>query len=200
MASTLKITSFLIAGIVIGISPLAKLFPVSSISLYALYALMFLIGIMIGGDTRAWETLRSIDRRIFLIPVVIAVGSLVGAGFVGLFLKGINLRTSLAAGSGFGYYSASAIVAAKLGGASAGSVTLLVNVFREMATLILSPFFRRYFGVLSPVASGGATAMDTTLAVITRASGKEYVPIALFSGFILTIAAPLLVGFILTSF
>jgi uncharacterized membrane protein YbjE (DUF340 family) len=77
-------------------------------------------------------------------------------------------------------------------------VALLSNIFREVATLLTTPILVRYFGKLAGIASGGATAMDTTLPVISRYSGKEYAIIALFSGIVLTILVPFLVTFILT--
>jgi uncharacterized membrane protein YbjE (DUF340 family) len=54
------------------------------------------------------------------------------------------------------------------------------------------------FGKLGPVVAGGATAMDTTLPIITRSSGNEYGIIAVFSGVVLTVLVPFIVTFILT--
>ncbi|MEM4521378.1 MAG: LysO family transporter, partial [Candidatus Bathyarchaeia archaeon] len=42
----------------------------------------------------------------------------------------------------------------------------------------------------APIAIGGATAMDTTLPIITRFCGQDSIIIALTSGFILTLIAP----------
>jgi uncharacterized membrane protein YbjE (DUF340 family) len=63
---------------------------------------------------------------------------------------------------------------------------------------LLTPILVKYFGNLAGIASGGATAMDTTLPVITRYSGKSYAVVAVFSGIVLTILVPFLVTFILT--
>ena len=62
----------------------------------------------------------------------------------------------------------------------------------------MTSVFVKYFGKLAPIASGGATSMDTTLPVITKFTGTEYAIIAVFSGTVLTIIVPFLVTFILT--
>jgi uncharacterized membrane protein YbjE (DUF340 family) len=68
-----------------------------------------------------------------------------------------------------------------------------------VATLLLTPLFVKYFGKLAGIMSGGATAMDTTLPIITRYSGKDYAIISLFSGIVLTILVPVIITFILHS-
>jgi len=65
-------------------------------------------------------------------------------------------------------------------------------------TLIGSPVLSKYFGKLAPIASGGATSIDTTLPIITRYSGKEYAVIAVFSGTVLTIIVPFTVTLFLS--
>jgi uncharacterized membrane protein YbjE (DUF340 family) len=57
-----------------------------------------------------------------------------------------------------------------------------------------------FFGKLAPVASGGATSMDSTLPIIVTASGKEYAMISVFSGIVLTILVPFLVPFVYSIF
>ncbi|HHX31278.1 MAG TPA: lysine exporter LysO family protein, partial [Bacteroidales bacterium] len=47
-------------------------------------------------------------------------------------------------------------------------------------------------------AVGGATTMDTTLPVILKFSGKEFLVVSLFSGFVLDISVPFLVTFFCT--
>ena len=79
-----------------------------------------------------------------------------------------------------------------------GVIALLANLSREIITLIFAPLFVRLFGKLAPIASGGATAMDTTLPIVARFSGKEYAIIAFFSGIVLTVLVPILVPFILS--
>jgi uncharacterized membrane protein YbjE (DUF340 family) len=79
-----------------------------------------------------------------------------------------------------------------------GTIALLSNIMREIFTLLMTPFLVRIAGPLSPIASGGATSMDTTLPIISLYSGREFAVIALFSGIVLTVLVPFLVPFILS--
>ncbi len=75
-----------------------------------------------------------------------------------------------------------------------GVIALLANISREVITLLLAPLFARITGKLSPIASGGATSMDTTLPIIIKSSGKEYLIHSMIHGVILTILVPFLVS------
>jgi uncharacterized membrane protein YbjE (DUF340 family) len=100
-------------------------------------------------------------------------------------------------GAGFGYYSLASVLIAHIGGKTLGVIALLANMAREFITLIGTPLLARYFGRLAPIASGGATCMDTTLPVITRFVGTEYAVISVVNGVVLTALAPLLITAIL---
>lgn len=168
------------------------------LTLATLYLLLFFVGVGIGGDSGAWEMLRRANARILLVPLAVIVGTLLGAGAFSLLLPGVAVRQALAVGAGFGYYSLSSVVITQLGGQTLGVVALLANVMREVLTLLLAPILARYGGKLAPIAAGGATAMDTTLPVISRFVGPEYAVVAVFSGLVLTALVPLLVTLILT--
>jgi uncharacterized membrane protein YbjE (DUF340 family) len=199
MRSSLIIFSFFVAGVLAGLSgKLPAGLDWDNYGSYALYLLMFLAGISIGSDRNSWTVLATHNYKIIWVPVTIIVGTMVGSALVALILPSLTLRESLAVGSGFGYYSLSSVFITQLHSHSLGVVALLSNIFREVATLLTTPILVRYFGKLAGIASGGATAMDTTLPVISRYSGKEYAIIALFSGIVLTILVPFLVTFILT--
>jgi uncharacterized membrane protein YbjE (DUF340 family) len=114
-----------------------------------------------------------------------------------VFVPGVGFRESLAVGAGFGYYSLASVLIAHIGGKTLGVIALLANMTREFITLIGTPLLARYFGRLAPIASGGATSMDTTLPVITRSVGTEYAVISVVNGVVLTALAPLLITAIL---
>ena len=199
MRSSLIIFSFFVAGVLAGLSgKLPAGFDWDNYGSYALYLLMFLAGVSIGSDRNSWTVLATHNYKIIWVPVTIIVGTMAGSTLVALILPSLTLRESLAVGSGFGYYSLSSVFITQLHSHSLGVVALLSNIFREVATLLATPILVRYFGKLAGIASGGATAMDTTLPVISRYSGKEYAIIAVFSGIVLTILVPFLVTFILT--
>ena len=170
------------------------------ISLWVLYALMFQVGIGIGADK---EILRTLSPRMLLIPAATIVGTLAAAGVVSFTLSRWSSAEVLAVGSGFGYYSLSSILITSLKEASIGAqaaaelgtIALLANIFREIMTLLAAPLMVRGFGPLAPICSGGATSMDTTLPVITRFSGREWVFVSIAHGMIVDFSVPFLVPF-----
>jgi len=168
--------------------------------MYALYGLMFLVGISIGADKKSWSVLRHMKIKIFLVPFGVIVGTLAGTAVTSIFLPDLKLKEVLAVGAGFGYYSLSSLFITQISGETLGVIALLSNILREILTLLTTPLLVQYFGKLAGIASGGATSMDTTLPIITRYSGKEWSIVAVFSGVILTLLVPFLVTFILKVF
>jgi len=194
MRNSLIILGCLLAGILggaRGLVPSVLLHP--NAAAYVLYALLLLVGIEVGADPRVWDVLKNQNARILLVPLSAVLGTLLGVALCASVIPGVGIRESLAVGSGFGYYSLASVLIAEIGGKSLGVVALLANMARELATLVAAPLLVRYFGRLAPIASGGATAMDTTLSVITRSAGTEYAVMAVMSGVVLTLLAPLLI-------
>ncbi len=168
------------------------------LSLYALWLLILLVGISVGSDGE-WRTLlKQQPKALFLLPVGTVLGTLAGAAAVGLLLEGRSVGECLAVGSGMGYYSLSSVLIGQSRGAELGTVALLSNLIREMTALLLAPLLVKGFGPLAPIASGGATSMDTTLPVITRCAGKEYAVLSVFHGFCVDFSVPFLVAFFLS--
>ncbi|MEK9177320.1 MAG: lysine exporter LysO family protein [Patescibacteria group bacterium] len=197
MKDSIIIVFFFIFGVFIGLYVAPPFFANDGLSSYALYFLMFLVGISVGADGKTVETLKKINFKIVLVPLCVIVGSLAG-GIIGAFLlTDVNILEGMIVSAGFGYYSLSSILITTLYSDTLGVVALLSNIMREVATLLLAPLFAYYFKALAPIAAGGATAMDTTLPIITRAVGKHYAFIAVFSGVILTVLVPFLVTFLI---
>lgn len=198
MKNSLIILAFFVLGVVLGIGKnLPDQLMKTDFSTIALYGLMFLVGVGIGADKNAWSVLRSMNLRIFLIPLGVVVGTFFGTTLIWLVLPGFRLKEVLAVGAGFGYYSLSSLFITQLSGETLGVIALLSNLMRELFTLLATPVLVRYAGKLAGIASGGATSMDTTLPVISKYSGKEWAVISVFSGIVLTILVPFLVTFIL---
>lgn len=196
MKGSLIIVAFFVLGLLLarwGILP-AELVE-NDFSMYALYGLMFLVGMSVGSDTKALKALREQDLKIVLVPLATILGTLAGSVLVGLVLPGRSLTDCLAVGSGFGYYSLSFVFITEYRGAELGTLALTANIIREIITLLGTPLLVCWFGKLAPICAGGATTMDTTLPVITRFSGKEFVVISIFHGFIIDFSVPFLVTF-----
>lgn len=164
-------------------------------SMYVLFGLMFLVGVSIGGDMKALKALKEQHVKIILVPLATVLGTLAGCSLVSLFLPGRSLTDCLAVGSGFGYYSLSSVFITEYRGAELGTLALSANIVREIITLLGAPLLVCWFGRLAPICAGGATTMDTTLPVITRFSGKEFVVISIFHGFVVDFSVPFLVTF-----
>lgn len=196
MRGSLIIVVFFIAGLLLARwgwipSSLSE----GDVSIWALYALMFLVGISIGSDTQALKAIRGQHWKILWVPVATWAGTLAGTALASLLLPSRSLADCLAVGSGFGYYSLSSIFITEYRGAELGTIALAANIIREIITLLGTPLLVCWFGKLAPICAGGATTMDTTLPVITRFSGKEFVVVSIFHGFIVDFSVPFLVTF-----
>ena len=172
-------------------------------SVWVLFALMCPGGLGGGGDGRLREIVRTLSPRMLLVPCATIAGTLAAAAAVSLLISRWSVTQVLAVGSGFGYYSLSSILISSVGEASMGvqvaselaTIALMANIFREILTLLFAPLMVRWFSPLAPICAGGATTMDTTLPVITRFSGREWVFISIAHGAVVDFSVPFLVPF-----
>lgn len=194
MKGSIIIVGFFILGIVCGLFDLLP-FSVgdSNVSLYALCGLMFFVGVSVGSDTDTLKSLKSLNPRLAFLPLMTILGTVAGVSVASLLLPHRSLTDCLAVGSGFGYYSLSSIFITTYRGAELGTVALLSNILREILTLLAAPLLVVWFGRLAPIAAGGATTMDTTLPIISRTSGQQFVILSIFHGFIVDFSVPFLV-------
>jgi uncharacterized membrane protein YbjE (DUF340 family) len=155
---------------------------------FSLILLLFVMGFVFGADKQAVANFRKTGWKIFIVPLSIAVGSILG-GLVGGYILGINLVGSMAVSAGFGWYTLAGPLAGQLFGAEFGALGFAANFLRELFTILAVPLLVKA-GKYAPVASGGATAMDTTLPVIVRYCGADSLIIAFLSGFVLSLIAP----------
>lgn len=196
MRGSLIILSFFIAGVLAGrLGRLPDVLKANDFSLWVLYALMFLVGISIGSDTKVLRDMQRQRKAIILVPLATLLGTLGGTAAASLLLPRVGVWDSQAVGSGFAYYSLSGVFITELRGAELGTIALVANILRELFTLLCAPLLVRWFGRLAPICSGGATTMDTTLPVIARFSGTDYVVISIFHGFVMDFSVPFLVTF-----
>lgn len=194
MKGSLVIVAFFILGVAAGRAGITL--PTTGsvdFSFITLALLIFFVGLSIGSDMATLRALRGLDRRLMLLPAATIAGTLAGCLILSLFLSGRSPADVLAVGSGFGYYSLSSIFVTRYKGPELGTIALLGNVAREMITLLGAPLLMKLAGPLAPISSGGATSMDTTLPVITAASGKEFVILSIFHGFTVDLSVPFLV-------
>lgn len=196
MKGSLIIVGFFILGVIAGKFGWLTIGAFGfDISFVALALLMLCVGIGVGNDLSALKSLRTLDSRLLLLPLVTITGTLAGCGLISLFMDWRSLPETLAVGSGFGYYSLSSIFITQYKGPELGTVALLANIIRELITLLGAPLLVKFAGPLSAISAGGATSMDTTLPIITTVSGKEFVILSIYHGFVVDFSVPFLVTF-----
>ena len=194
MKGSLIIVSFFVLGIIVGLCDVIPAgFLDSDVSYYALCCLMFCVGISIGCDTSVLKSFKEVNPRLMMLPVMTILGTLAGCAAVSILLGHRQLTDCLAIGSGFGYYSLSSIFITEFRGVELGTIALLSNIIREMATLLLAPLLARFCGPLAPISAGGVTSMDTTLPIITHTIGDRYTALSIYHGFVADFTVPFLV-------
>ena len=194
MKGSLIIIAFFVLGIVCGLMHwLPDLSMLGNVSFLTLCGLLFCVGVTVGNNTELLKSFRQLDPRLMLLPLMTIIGTLAATAIASLGLPGRSLTDCLAVGSGFGYYSLSSILITEYRGPELGTVALLANIIREVFTLLGAPLLVKYFGPLAAISSGGATTMDTTLPIITRTSGQDFVILSLFHGFLVDFSVPFLV-------
>lgn len=156
-------------------------------STQVLYLLIFLVGtdlvhIRLGG----------LNRRVFLLPLFAAAAT-AAAGLAFSLLTPYSFGQSLMLSAGFGWFSLSGPVIGEAVSAEMGATALMTDFFREMFSIV----FLYFFGKTQPAAAiglSGAAAMDSALPFVKENCEPEYVKYAIVSGFILTLAAPVLIS------
>lgn len=157
-----------------------------------LYLLLFSVGIEMGQNRDAFKKVKELGISILLIPAASILGSLLGGAVLSLFLTE-SWKECLAIVSGLGWYSLSGLLITNSGNPTGGVVSFLANVTREILTFFVVPLIASRFGNYAAIAPGGATTMDTTLAVISRNTNGRTAVVAFLSGIIMTMAVPVLV-------
>lgn len=158
---------------------------------FGLCLLLFFVGIDIGKNKGVFDNLKTMDKKVVLLPFVTMAGSLLG-GACASFVLPLTLGESVSISSGMGWYSFSAIELSKIS-AELGGTAFLSNVFRELMSIFTIPFIASKIGSYESVATAGATAMDSVLPVINRSNPANISIISFYSGFVITLVVPVLV-------
>ena len=165
---------------------------IDSASSYMLLVLLFSVGIDMGLNKEVFTRIKELGFKILLIPAGVIIGSLFG-GILTSFLVHLSVKDSLAISAGLGWYSLSGILITEAGNPVAGTIAFLSNVFREMLTFIMVPFIASHMNYYCAIAPAGATAMDTTLGIISRNTNATVAVLSFVSGVICTLVVPVLV-------
>ncbi|MFM2590334.1 lysine exporter LysO family protein [Vibrio sp. TBV020] len=180
------------SGLILGLALPFDLSWVDTASEWILFLLLFFIGIQL---RNSGLTLRQIllNKHGMVIALVIIASSMVG-GLISALILDIDIYRGLAMASGFGWYSLAGILMGDAFGPVYGGASFMIELLRELVALILIPLFIRTRPCTS-IGYAGATAMDFTLPVIQTTGGVRCVPIAIVSGFILSLLVPVMMLF-----
>lgn len=157
-----------------------------------LYLMLFLIGFDLGTSRAGLKATLKPDRYLIIVPAGTIAGTIFG-GFLCSFVIKLSAMDAMAVASGFGWYSFSAVILAKVKSAELGAIAFLSNVIRESLTLVCVPFIAKYFGQYAAIAPGGATTMDVTLPVIEKFAGRRAALIGFVQGVVLTTLTPFII-------
>lgn len=190
---TVLIIGAVIVGVLIGMTvfPGQWIYLTEYVIDIGLCVLLFLVGIDIGKQKNIGKQIRSMGFSILMIPVLAGLGSLLGSALVGLLIQ-MPIHESSAVAAGFGWYTLSSVILVDYS-LELSAIAFLSNVIREVLAIICIPFVAKYIGYMEAIGPSGATAMDTTLPIITRYTSAEYGVVAFVSGVLLSTAVPILV-------
>ncbi|MEZ9229944.1 lysine exporter LysO family protein [Vibrio amylolyticus] len=182
-------------GLLIGLVSNMNLTWVDTASEWILFLLLFFIGIQLRNSGLTLKQIL-INKHGMMIAVVIVASSLIGGALASLVLD-IGLYQGLAMASGFGWYSLAGILMGDAFGPVYGGASFMLELLRELFALVIIPMLIRIKPCTS-IGYAGATAMDFTLPVIQSTGGVRCVPIAIVSGFILSLLVPILMLFFIS--
>ena len=189
-SDSLQTILWVVIGTVIGYLTEGVFHWAESIVTWMLYLLLFLIGQQL---LRANYKLRSLVMNSQgLIICIVTMLSTLTAGVVGALLLGLPVFHGLAVVSGFGWYSLSGILLSDLGYPLLGTTSFLLDIGREIFALMMIPLLAK-INHQCGVGVSGATAMDFTLPMLGKFHGAIIIPTAIASGFLMSIAVPVLI-------
>ncbi|MFY0992047.1 lysine exporter LysO family protein [Halomonas sp. C05BenzN] len=200
MAGSLSLVAVVVLGVLLGLGAgqyagEALYTQAETLAEWVLHVLLALIGCQLRNSGMPLRQIL-LNRHGLAIATVLALTSLAG-GLLVAPLLGMAWNQGLAMAAGFGWYSLSAILIGDQLGPLLGGVAFFHDLTRELLAFVLIPLVIRRHAALA-IGYGGATSMDFTLPVIQQHGGVACVPIAVVSGFILSLLSPPLILFFLS--
>ncbi len=190
------IISSIVAGILFGfyLAPPALVECSDTILMIGLSLLMLCIGFDIGRQGGFNKTKSGIHLRAFLIPIAVAIGTVV-AGFVAGIILPYKIPEMLAVGVGFGWYSFAPVVLAEYS-TELSAMSFMHNILRELLGMILIPIVSKHVGYFETLSLPGAGAMDVCLPIIEKTTDQHMVIYSFATGMFVSILVPTLLQII----
>ncbi|MDA5564724.1 lysine exporter LysO family protein [Cobetia sp. MMG027] len=181
------------AGVVLGLMEISL--DTDTLAEWALYALLALIGCQLRSSGMSLRQIL-LNKHGLFIALTVMVSSLLG-GLLAAPLLALDWNQGMAMSAGFGWYSLSGILIGDQLGPILGGAAFFNDLSRELLAFLLIPLTIQRFTPLA-IGFGGATSMDFTLPVIQQTGGVACVPVAVVSGFLLSLASPPMILFLLS--
>ena len=157
--------------------------------------LLLMIGI-IGADLAQIRLSRQwVSPAMLALPGLVVVGSMLGGALVA-WLADVPLKAGLALSSGYGWFSLSSVMVAEALGKAYGTMALSIDLLRELLAFVILYAVGRWWPLVG-LAAAGATAMDSSLPIIKQVCSPSVIPMAMVSGFLLTLLAPFMMSLFL---
>ena len=191
---SLQLIFVIAAGFILGLFIPSEMINIDTISEGALVLLLLFIGCQL---RNSGMLLREILLNTWGIKIalVMMLSSWIG-GLAAALLLEIPLTNGLALASGFGWYSLSGILLTDGLSPGYGGAAFIIDLGRELVAILIIPSLIRLYPSTA-IGYAGATAMDFTLPMIQKSGGNGYVPLAIVSGFILSLSSPLFISLFL---
>ena len=157
-----------------------------------LCVLLIFVGLDLGIEGQVINNFKNAGLRILALPVAVALGTMAGAAVCSVLLP-VSMGESLAIGCGFGWYSLGAGILMDAGYMTAGAISFMHNVMREVFSIILVPIVARYVGYVEAIALPGAPGMDVCLPIVERSTSGTVAVYSFISGLALSLSVAFLV-------
>ena len=157
-----------------------------------LCVLLIFVGLDLGIEGQVINNFKNAGLRILALPVAVALGTMAGAVICSVLLP-VSMGESLAIGCGFGWYSLGAGILMDAGYMTAGAISFMHNVMREVFSIILVPIVARYVGYVEAIALPGAPGMDVCLPIGERSTSGTVAVYSFISGLALSLSVAFLV-------
>ena len=106
----------------------------------------------------------------------------------------MRLVDSLSIGAAMGWYSLSGVMLEALSSAQVGTIAFLSSLLREIIAFLMIPLLVKYLNTYCAIAAAGATSEDTTLPMLIKYSGEEFIIISVINGVLCSVAVPILIN------
>ncbi len=158
---------------------------------------MFLIGLDLAYSPldRSW-----LNWKVLLVPLACIIGSVIGAVAISYFLTELDLKDLIMLSQGYGFYSMSGIVITELRNAQLGSIALINDLFREIFPILFMYLIGWRYPTLCYFICWSNRHGCDAYPMVKEASGNDFSPHAMVSGFVLSVLAPIAVSVLRSRF